>query len=96
MRENVKKHKNLWKKKNFPFTEHVRCVFLPLLKEHANQPKGSEVKSGQRQHPKPATTNAQEHLLSVRHTKLSPRSPSQPLMSLGTAQSQGQPPKPKC
>eukprot|EP00064_Thunnus_orientalis_P004921 superscaffoldBa00000467_g4934 len=40
--------------------------------------KGHGVRSGQRRHPKLATTNAEEHLLSVRHTKLSPRSPSQP------------------
>lgn len=43
--------------------------------------------------PKPATTNAEEHLLSVRHTKLSPRSPSQPSRAWETAQSQGQPPQ---
>jgi len=40
--------------------------------------KGQGVRSGQRRHPKVATTNAEEHLLSVRHTKLSLRSPSQP------------------
>lgn len=32
--------------------------------------------------PKLATTNAKEHLLCVRHTKLSPRSPLEPLGAL--------------
>lgn len=59
--------------------DYERFVFQPLLREHANQPKGSEVMSGQRKHPKLVTTNAEEHLLSVRHTKLSPWSPLQPL-----------------
>lgn len=52
--------------------------FSPRLQEHANQTKGSRVRSGQRQHPKPASAKAEEHLLTVRHTKLSPRSPQVP------------------
>lgn len=46
--------------------------------EHSNQPCRSKVRSGQR-HLRPATTNAEEHLLCVRHTKPPPPwSPSGP------------------
>lgn len=74
--------------------EHVRFCFLtPYCRSMLINLQGSGgqvwTETASR---KPATTNAGEHLLSVRHTKLSPRSPSPPSGAWETAQSQGQPP----
>lgn len=55
--------------------EHVRFVLDPSRQKHGNQPQGSRVKSGQRGHPKLATTNAHEHLLS----RMSPSRAWEPL-----------------
>lgn len=75
------------------FTEHVRRVFWPLLQKHANQPQGQGFKvwtetASQTGHDNCRRTSA----LCASHKAV----PSEPLKSLGTAQSQGQPPQHKC
>lgn len=98
--EHIKLKKHYSQKADFSLSrlqssaEHVRICFLtPYCRSMLSNLQGSGgqvwTETASR---KPATTNAGEHLLSVRHTKLSPRSPSPPSGAWETAQSQGQPP----